>query len=119
MITGGCFCGSVRYEFAEGDHLSVNCHCTMCRRLHGAPFVTWLVVPFEQFRYTQGEPVAYASSDDGTRFRCGDCGAPLACVNNTHPEIIDIAVGSLDDPERFPPTREIFADTRLDRGPLP
>ena len=44
---GGCFCGTIRYEFdAEGIPVA-DCHCTMCRRTSGAPYVTWLVVPVD------------------------------------------------------------------------
>ena len=44
-INGGCFCGAINYEIQDGDYLVANCHCTMCRSISGAPFVTWLIVP--------------------------------------------------------------------------
>ena len=37
----------------------------------------------------------------------------VACVSTEHPEVIDMPVGRLDDPERFPPTCEILSDTKL------
>jgi hypothetical protein len=113
MIEGGCFCGRVRYAIDDGEYLSANCHCTMCRRAHAAPFVTWLVVPVAHFRYTQSEPSTLASSADGTRYFCPACGTHLACVNASHPEVVDVTVGSLDAPGAFPPTLEVFTDTRL------
>jgi hypothetical protein len=90
-----------------------NCHCTMCRRTSGAPYVTWLVVPADQFQYTLGAPKELKSSTDGTRFFCDSCGTPVACVNTSHPEIVDVTLGSLDEPDRFLPTFEVFEDTRL------
>jgi hypothetical protein len=114
MIEGGCFCGAIRYAIDDGDYWSIDCHCTMCRRLHAAPYVTWLVVPTGKFRYTSSaRPVPYESSASGTRHRCAVCGTQVTCVNAQHPEIVDVAVGSLDAPERHPATREVFTDTRM------
>ena len=110
---GGCFCGTIRYEFdAEGIPVA-DCHCTMCRRTSGAPYVTWLVVPVDQFRYVSGEVRTLQSSEQGTRYFCGECGTPIACVNHSHPEIIDLTLGSLDEPENFKPSFSVFEDTRL------
>lgn len=113
MIEGGCFCRTVRYAIDEGSYQSVDCHCTMCRHVHSAPYVTWMVVPLQKFSYTAAEPVALQSSKHGTRYFCRSCGCHVACINTEHPDIIDIPVGSLDDPEKHPPTKDIFADTKL------
>ena len=112
-IDGGCFCGALRYAIEQGDYLTANCHCTMCRRVHAAPYVTWLVVPVERFRYTAGAPTELESSAGGTRYFCGRCGTHVACVNASHPEVIDVTLGSLDAPDRFVPTLDAYADTRL------
>ncbi len=113
-MTGGCFCGQIRYAFTPPEIATVNCHCTMCRRASAAPFVTWLVVPTTQFSYTRGQPAELASSAEGTRYFCAQCGSPLVCINRKHPDWTDITLGSLDHPEHFAPTRDVYADTRLD-----
>ncbi len=113
MIEGGCFCGAVRYAIDDGSYLAANCHCSMCRRVHAAPFVSWLVVPAARFRYTTGEPQAFRSSERGTRWFCPRCGSQLTCVIDAHPDIVDVAVGALDAPERHAPTIDAHADTRL------
>jgi hypothetical protein len=113
MIEGGCFCKRIRYAIDDGAYVCANCHCTMCRRAHAAPFVTWLVVPLKHFRYTGAAPTRFASSSDGTRFFCPTCGTHVACVNASHPEVVDVTVGSLDAPEAFKPTLDVYTDTRL------
>jgi hypothetical protein len=113
MIEGGCFCKRVRYAIDDGQYICANCHCTMCRRAHAAPYVTWLVVPVERLRYTAHAPTQFASSDDGTRFFCSTCGTHVACVNTSHPEVVDVTVGSLDAPAAFAPTLDVYTDTRL------
>ena len=113
MITGGCFCGAIQYDIDPDEYVAADCHCTMCRRAQAAPYVSWLVVPVEQFRYTKGTPTELQSSEKGKRYFCATCGTHIACVNDKHPEIIDITIGSLDDPEAFKPKLAVFEDTRL------
>jgi len=113
MIEGGCFCRRIRYRIDDGEYLTANCHCTMCRRVHAAPYVTWLVVPVKQFSYSGGAPQKLASSADGTRYFCSACGTHVACVNASHPDVIDVTLGSLDEPTRFKATMDVFTDTRL------
>ena len=114
MIEGGCFCKKIRYQIDSGDYLAANCHCTMCRHIHAAPFVSWLVVPTAHFRYVEGSVTALKSSNRGTRYFCRSCGTHVACVNDAHPEIVDVAVGSLDTPEAVTPKLEAHTDSRLE-----
>lgn len=112
-VTGGCFCGAIRYEFAAGDYPTANCHCSMCRRTSAAPYVAWIVVPTADFRYTSGAPKELKSSERGQRYFCANCGTHLACVIAAYPDVIDVTIGSLDHPEPFAPRHEIHTDTRL------
>ncbi|MDA0791137.1 MAG: GFA family protein [Proteobacteria bacterium] len=113
MKTGSCFCESIQFELKGDDYPVANCHCTMCRRTSGAPFVTWLLVPKDDFRVTAGRPKVLKSSDHGTRTFCGDCGTPITCISSRHPERVDITLGSLTHPEQLTPTGDYYEDTRL------
>ena len=113
QIEGGCFCGSIRYTFEESDYPSGNCHCSMCRRTSAAPFVSWLVVPLNEFEYTKGKPKTLESSSHGTRYFCEECGTPVACILEKDPENIDVTICSLDQPENFEPKADIYLDTKL------
>ena len=47
--TGGCLCGRLRYRADAEPVRAVICHCSICRRVSGAPmlcFVHFLVVPY-------------------------------------------------------------------------
>ena len=50
MLTGGCFCGAIRYEARGTPFDETNCHCSICRRTPGAPFVTWFSPRSSDFR---------------------------------------------------------------------
>ena len=41
---GSCFCGRVRYEIKGPIGPMSNCHCTDCRKSHGAAFATYIDV---------------------------------------------------------------------------
>ncbi len=111
---GGCLCGAVRFEVEGPLERVANCHCSMCRRGHGAGFVTWLMLPRERFRLTSGGQalVRYASSEHGSRSFCGRCGASLFCDLADQPDVIDIALGGLDDGHDARPTAHVFWDDR-------
>lgn len=115
MVQGGCYCGEIRYEIDldNVEHRVADCHCTICRRTSGAPYVTWLLLPKENFRYVEGTPAILQSSAHGTRYFCKHCGTPLVCLVGEHPERIDVTTGSLDRPEQFEPTMQAFTDTKL------
>lgn len=104
MPTGRCHCGAIAYRFEGATHHSSVCHCEDCRRCAGAAGVAWIGVDAISFKLEQGEPVAYQSSAEATRYFCGNCGTGLYYVNETHlPGMVDIQTATLDDPAVFPP----------------
>jgi len=113
MLTGGCFCRFVRYRVDAAPFDEANCHCTICRRTSGAPFVTWFSVPREAFTVTSGELSSFASSADGARTFCPRCGTPLTFAARDLPHEIDVTAASLDDPSRVTPHADIYVGTKL------
>ena len=88
MLRGSCLCGEVQYEI-EGPLRDVrNCHCSMCRKAHGAAFRTRATVRAADFRYLKGEHLitAYESSPGTYRTFCGRCGSRLITSFAAHPE---------------------------------
>ncbi len=75
MTRGACLCGTVQYEFTEPLQTMMHCHCSMCRKHHGAPFATFVAGPYSGFRWLAGEDaiVKYASSARGVRSYCRHC----------------------------------------------
>ena len=64
-MRGGCFCGRVRYEVTGKPFNETSCHCSMCRRSAGAPFVTWFSVRPSELHFSTGEPIARVSRANG------------------------------------------------------
>jgi hypothetical protein len=79
MITGACLCGAVRYELDDHSHQLTHCHCSMCRKHHGAPFATFVDVEPSAFRWLAGgeHVLRYPSSPSRVRCSCDVCGSVL------------------------------------------
>ncbi|MDB5753223.1 MAG: aldehyde-activating protein [Ramlibacter sp.] len=114
QLKGGCFCDEVRYE-AEGEAARLtNCHCTICRRVSGAPFVAWFTVSRARFRFVRGEPTCFRSSPTGTRGFCGRCGSQLTFASDDAPHEIDVTTCTLDEPEALPSQDHTYVRSKLD-----
>lgn len=112
-IEGGCLCGAIRYRIGAAPRASTLCHCTSCRRACGGPTLAWLVLNAGDLRFVRGEPASFRSSENVTRQFCGRCGTQLTYRNDANPDAIDITTASLDRPDAFPPTKEIWLEHRI------
>jgi GNAT superfamily N-acetyltransferase len=110
---GGCFCGALRYRIAAAPLEVSHCHCSICRRTSGAPFVTWATVPAEAFAFTSGVAAALRSTARARRTFCAACGTPLTFQLTAQPGWIDVTVGSLDDAEAVRPDSHIWTASQL------
>ena len=115
-VSGSCFCGAVRFSIGLPTLFCGHCHCSMCRRSHGAGFVTWIAVPRSQFLLEGGEAelVRFRSSDHGARSFCSRCGSTLFCESDKHPDQIDIVLANMAGPIDRLPQAHIYFDDRAD-----
>lgn len=112
-VSGGCLCSAVRFTVKFPTLFCAHCHCSMCRRNHGAAYVTWVAVAAKQLSLERGdrELVRYASSEHGSRSFCGRCGTPLFCENTQHPDRVDIPLSAMDGPIDRAPQLHAFFDS--------
>ncbi len=77
VLEGSCHCGRVRYRAVAPFGEMTNCHCTDCRKSHGAAFATYIEVPRERFSYVQGEGELHSfQAESGLqRYFCRNCGS--------------------------------------------
>lgn len=114
-ITGGCLCGSVRYDVSKVPLDVAYCHYRMCQKNTGSAFHIGVVVPREAFKFTKGSPKFYESSPVFHRVFCPDCGTPLmAQPQQEHrSHWLTIHIGTLDNPEDFVPTSHFGTESQL------
>jgi len=97
-LSGGCFCGAVRYTVDGPEKFACYCHCHSCQHAAGAPVVAWATYARDAFRIVSGELHAYCSSPGVTRGICSDCGTSISYEHSDRPGEIDLTVNSLDNP---------------------
>ena len=78
VLTGGCQCGAVRFAAYAGPVKIGLCHCRMCQKAVGGPFISLAEVKHEDFAWTRGKPATYRSSTIAERDFCAACGTPLS-----------------------------------------
>ncbi|NNL64775.1 MAG: GFA family protein [Myxococcales bacterium] len=91
----------------------VLCHCKSCRRGAGAPAVAWALVASDDLAFTKGEPERFDSSSGVERGFCRRCGTPLTFRADYMAGLVDVTIGSLDDPDRLPPVMHIWDSRRV------
>lgn len=116
-LTGGCQCGAVRYVVSTKPRDATACHCRMCQKAGGAPFMVFAGVPTKYFTLSRGEPAIFASSDIAERGFCQACGTPLT-YRLKNSDRISFTVCSLDEPEAISPTDQLGVESMLSWAPL-
>jgi hypothetical protein len=110
-VHGCCLCGAVAFEADPPFAFMAHCHCSMCRKAHGAAFSTALAVAPSGFRWRSGtEGIRrYASSAAGVRPFCGRCGSAVPASAGEH---VFVPPGLLDDDPGMRPQAHIFVASK-------
>lgn len=113
MTTGTCLCGTVRYEIDGPFSVMVNCHCSMCRKEHGAQFVTFAGAPLSGFRWLSGADnvTRYSSSASGHRDFCRTCGSPAPMLLDQMGMVL-VPAGCLEQDPGIRPQMHIFVGSK-------
>jgi len=112
---GSCCCGRVRYRMQGPYGTFTHCHCTDCRKTHGAAFATYLGVAGARFSFLKGEAeIASHTTPTGTRRNfCRQCGSSVTASVASEPENVYVAAGTLDTPLHQKPEYHIFIRSRV------
>jgi hypothetical protein len=112
-VEGGCLCRAVRYRSTGAALARALCHCRTCRLASGAPSVAWVVFRCSDFAFIAEQPTRFHSSPGVVRTFCGKCGTPLTYQRTSKPDTIDVTTVTLDRPDDFAPTKEIWIEHKL------
>lgn len=111
-LTGGCFCGRVRYAISAPLKGARSCHCSRCRKAFSGAGSAYAEVEPGSFRWVAGETtlVGYETAPGwGLRF-CGACGSTLCGTRDG--EVHGVTLGCVDGDPGVRIERHIFVDSR-------
>ncbi len=114
VASGACLCDAVCFEIRLPALFCAHCHCSLCRRAHGAGYVTWIGVLTHSFRLLAGQDhlVRYRSSEHGTRSFCKTCGSTLFFTSAHHPDRIDVVLANVKAGADLQPQFHAYFDDR-------
>ncbi len=112
MLRGSCLCGDVAFEIEGPVEPLGHCHCSMCRKAHGAAFASFVSAPATSFRWLSGAKgvKSYASSPQGERPFCPRCGStvPAGPVGDR----MFVPAGLIDGELALGPMQHIFVGSK-------
>jgi len=111
-LTGGCFCGRVRYAISAPLKAARSCHCSRCRKAFSGAVSAYAEIESGSLAWVTGESglVSYESTPGwGLRF-CGACGSTLCGTHNG--EVHGVALGCVDGDPGVRIERHLFVGSR-------
>ena len=114
---GSCLCGAVRYRVRRFTPHMAHCHCSMCRKFHGAAFATFGEALSDDFEWISGRSAlkAYRADNGTTRRFCSHCGSSMAFESSrADGSVVEIALGTLDTPLGQRPDANIFVASKAE-----
>lgn len=108
-LSGGCACGSVRFETTGAPRFAFACHCAACRRrLTGTGHSVAAAFTRDMVRVTGKAQAFTRDSDSGHKVDqhfCATCGTPLWNTMTRAEDMMMVNLGALDDPAAVTPDR--------------
>lgn len=98
-LMGQCLCGGIQYQVDALESKMGHCHCTMCRKFHGAAFATYGEAKVENFHWLNGQELLQTfKADNGTsRQFCRVCGSSMTfqSAGDVH-DIVEFSMATLE-----------------------
>lgn len=97
MPRGSCLCGTVTWQVDADLSNLLHCHCSYCRKSHGAAFATYTSADVADFEWTSGEDHlgSYAATSHFSRNFCNLCGSTMPFEENGR---LSIPAGTMTEP---------------------
>lgn len=114
-LKGSCLCGLIKYEVKAIESRMGHCHCSMCRKFHGAAFATLGEAKVDNFRWVAGKShlKTYLGGNGTVRKFCENCGSSLIFVpSNDDGKLVEFSLGTLDTEITERPDAHVFINSK-------
>jgi hypothetical protein len=116
-VSGGCTCRAVRLALASAPLIVHCCHCRWCQRETGTAFALNALIEADRVQLLAGAPelvLTPSNSGRGQKIaRCPTCRVALwSHYAGRGDKLSFIRVGTLDDPDAFPPDVHIYTESK-------
>jgi hypothetical protein len=122
VLTGGCLCGSVRWELSEAPTTFTYCHCTRCQRRTGSAYSAQARIEPGTLRVVAGEHLVkgWDPGDGGwIKCFCSTCGGQLFS-KKPDGTMWSVRMGTFDDvPKGIVPKHRQFVAYAASWEPIP
>ena len=115
VYEGGCSCRKLRYRMNANPLIVHACHCRQCQRVTGSAFVMNALVEKSQVETLCGDIAGFRFPDTyHTAFFCPECATYVwsEYKSGRFNDCWFIRVGTLDEPDRLPPSVHIFIESK-------
>jgi hypothetical protein len=115
MYKGQCLCGAIKYEVDKIKSQMGNCHCSMCRKFHGAAFSTFGEADSKDFHWIEGEDQLkdYVASNGSVRQFCQNCGSSMTfSASEEVSGLIEFSLGTLDSDLEMSPDAHVYTGSK-------
>jgi hypothetical protein len=94
MFKGSCACGRIQYQ-TQGHPLGATaCHCSICQRVSGAPYLGFVDFEEQAVQWSQ-QPDIWQASDLAERGHCKVCGTSMSMRYFLNKNRISVTLGSI------------------------
>ena len=94
-VEGSCACGKIRYTASKMPTSSTNCHCRICQKVAGAPYMTWTAIEKASVQWSS-LPDLWKFSKIADRGHCSQCGSSMTMQYHLQPARLSIAASTID-----------------------
>ena len=120
QVTGACLCKAIEFSTSLPSKWCAHCHCSICRKEHGAGYVTWVGFDKHQVSFNTGkdELAWYESSPGAMRGFCRTCGSSIFFKSERWAGELHIALGCINEPIDRQPQANVFFDRHVNWMPV-